>query len=295
MKKLVEEFLNYLSVEKGLAENTIKAYSRDLNKYMNYLQQNKISSFGQTKRDNITDFMHGLKDKGLNSNSIARALVAIKVLYKFLLNERYLKDDITAVLNLPKLWKRLPEVLSPQEVERLLRGPDLKAGLGIRDRAALELMYATGMRVSELTNLKINDLNLDMGFVKCTGKGQKERIIPIGTWAARALTRYIEKARPKLLKQKDQIHLFLTRLGRKMSRQTFWKLIKFYARKCRIKKEITPHTLRHSFATHLLEKGADLRAVQEMLGHSDISTTQLYTHINKERLKQIHRQFHPRP
>lgn len=295
MKKLVEEFLNYLSIERGLAVNSISSYRRDLNNYIKYLEKNKISSFSETKRNNITNFMLYLKDKGLNSSSIARALVATKVLYRFLVNEGYLKDDVTSVFTLPKIWRKLPQVLRPEEVEKLLRSPNLRTKLGIRDKAALELMYATGMRVSEIAGLKLNDLNLDMRFVKCTGKGQKERIIPLGTYAACALTKYIDKARPGLLKQKEELHLFLSRLGRKISRQTFWKAVKAYAKKSRIKKEITPHTLRHSFATHLLERGADLRTLQEMLGHSDISTTQIYTHIDKERLKQVHRKFHPRP
>jgi len=295
MKKLVEEFLNYLSIERGLAVNSISSYRRDLNNYIKYLEKNKIGSFSETKRNNITNFMLYLKDKGLNSSSIARALVAIKVLYRFLVNEGYLKDDVTSVFTLPKIWRKLPQVLRPEEVEKLLRSPNLRTKLGIRDKAALELMYATGMRVSEIAGLKLNDLNLDMRFVKCTGKGQKERIIPLGTYAVCALTKYIDKARPGLLKQKEELHLFLSRLGRKISRQTFWKVVKAYAKKSRIKKEITPHTLRHSFATHLLERGADLRTLQEMLGHSDISTTQIYTHIDKERLKQIHRKFHPRP
>lgn len=295
MKRLAEEFLNYLSVEKGLAANSISSYGRDLNKYIKYLEKNKIISFQATKRNDVTKFMLYLKDKGLNSNSIARALVAIKMLHRFLVNEGYLRDDVTYVLNLPKLWRSLPEVLSPQETDRLLCSPNLKTKDGIRARAALELIYATGMRVSEITNLKLDDLNLDMNFVKCIGKGQKERIIPLGNYAAGALVRYIEKVRPRLLKDKDEPSLFLTRLGKKMSRQTFWKTIKLYAQEAKIKKKITPHTLRHSFATHLLERGADLRTVQEMLGHSDISTTQIYTHINKERLKQIHKRFHPRP
>ncbi len=295
MIKELEEFLNYLAVERGLAENTITSYRRDLNKYIKYLEQNNITSFAKTKRNNITNFMLYLKDKGLNSNSISRTLVAIKMLYRFLVNERYLKEDVTGVIGLPKLWRRLPEVLTPEEVEDLLRSPNLKTKKGVRDKAALELIYATGMRVSEIANLKLNDLNLDMGFVKCTGKGEKERIIPLGIYASRALSRYLKKLRPRLLKQKDQSFLFLSRLGKKISRQTFWKVIKIYAKKARIRKEISPHTLRHSFATHLLERGADLRTVQEMLGHSDISTTQIYTHINKERLKQIHRKFHPRP
>lgn len=287
--------MNYLSVEKGLAKNTINAYGRDLTKFINYLEENKINSFSQSKRNNVSNFMLYLKDKGLSSNSIARALVAIKVLYRFLVNEKYLKDDVTSVLSTPKLWRRLPEVLDAKEVERLLHGPNLRTWIGIRDRAALELMYATGMRVSEIANLKLNDLNLDMSFVKCIGKGHKERIVPLGSYASEALNKYINKVRSRLLKQKEETGLFLSRLGKKMSRQSFWKTIKHYAREAKIKKEITPHTLRHSFATHLLERGADLRTLQEMLGHSDISTTQIYTHINKERLKQIHRKFHPRP
>lgn len=295
MKKLVEEFLNYLSVERGLARNSISSYGRDLNNYINYLEKKGTTSFNKTRRGDITDFMHHLKNRGLNANSISRALVAVKVMYRFLVNERYLKEDPAGTLNLPKVWRKLPDALSLEEVERLLAGPNLKTALGIRDKAALELMYATGMRVSEVANLKLNDLNLEMSFIKCIGKGQKERVIPLGSYALRALVRYIDKTRPALIKQKEASELFLSRLGRKISRQTFWKTVKLYARKARIKKEITPHTLRHSFATHLLERGADLRTLQEMLGHSDVTTTQIYTHINKERLKQIHKKFHPRP
>ena len=181
------------------------------------------------------------------------------------------------------------------EVDKILEGPNLKDPVGIRDKAAIELLYATGMRVSEMVDLPIEGLNLDMGFVKCKGKGDKERIVPVGDKAKDALSRYIEKVRPAIAGKRQDRHLFLSRLGKKISRQTFWKMIKKYTKMARIKKDITPHTLRHSFATHLLERGADLRVVQEMLGHADISTTQLYTHINKERLKSIHRQFHPRP
>lgn len=295
MKDLVEEFLSYLTVERGLAANTIISYRRDLNKYMGFLEKGKVSSLGATKRSHITDFMLALKEKGLNSNSISRALVAIKVFYRFLVNEGLVKDDASYAINLPKLWRKLPEVLTSAEVDRLLACPNLKTNRGVRDKAALELMYATGMRVSELVNLPLSNLNLDVGFIKCKGKGQKERVIPLGSYAVRALTRYIEKVRPRSLKQNGAPELFLTRLGKKMSRQMFWKLIKTYARQSRIKKAIMPHILRHSFATHLLERGADLRTVQEMLGHSDISTTQIYTHIDRERLKQIHRRFHPRP
>jgi len=295
MKETVEQFLNYLSVERGLATNTIQAYQRDLKKYIADLNKHNINTFNQSKRKDVTNFMLSLKDQGLNSNSIARALVAVKMLHRFLVNERLLKEDLTAAISLPKLWRKLPDVLSVDEVEKLLASPNLKSFQGQRDKAALELLYATGMRVSELSDLKIGDLNLDMSFVKCPGKGQKQRIVPLGKHALLALNRYIQKTRPKFLKRKEEPALFLSRLGKKISRQTFWKMIKFHTRKARIKKEVTPHTMRHSFATHLLERGADLRTVQEMLGHSDISTTQTYTHINKERLKQIHRQFHPRP
>ena len=237
-----------------------------------------------------------LKDKGLSGNTVGRELAAIKGFYRFLVLERYLKRDITSIMSAPKLWKKLPEVLRLDEVEKLLKKPNLKNWLGIRDRAALELIYATGMRVSEITDLTNENLNLEVGFVKCRGKGQKERIVPLGREAAKAIERYLKKVRPNLLrKNKPSDHLFLTRLGRKMSRQTFWKMIKKYLKQTRIKKEVSPHTLRHSFATHLLERGADLRIVQEMLGHANISTTQIYTHINKERLKSIHRKYHPRP
>lgn len=296
MKELIEEYANYLSVEKGLAENTIYAYREDLGKYINYLKSKHIASVEATTRDNIIDFIGKLKNQGLSGNSISRLLAAIKGFYRFLILERYIKYDITSVLDTPKLWKKLPEVLSLDEVERLLKRPNLKNWLGIRDKAALELIYATGMRVSEIINLTNENLNLEVGFIKCKGKGQKERIIPLGKYAAEAIKRYLNKVRPVLLKKnKPSDYLFITRLGKKMSRQTFWKMIKRYLKETRIKKDVSPHTLRHSFATHLLERGADLRTLQEMLGHANIATTQIYTHINKERLKSIHRKYHPRP
>lgn len=295
-KELIEEFLNYLTVERGLSNNTILAYGRDLNKYTGYLKKQGIDSIEKVRRSNINDFMMSQKDNGLSSNSISRNLVAIKVFHRFLLQERQIKDDITSVLGSPKLWKHLPEALLISEVEELLSKPDVRKWQGIRDRAALELMYATGVRVSEIVNLKFTDLNLDVGFLKCIGKGNKERIIPLGKKAQDAIKVYLEKVRPSLLKKdKTCPTLFLSRLGRRISRQSFWKLIKKYTRLAGIKKTITPHTLRHSFATHLLEGGADLRVVQEMLGHANIATTQIYTHINKERLKAIHQKYHPRP
>ena len=294
MKELIEEFLNYLSIEKGLSVNTISSYRTDLSHFMAYLETKGIKDIDRIKRQDITGYMLHLKDKGISPNSISRALIAIKTFYKFLVQERLTKDDVAGILESPKLIRPLPNVLAISEVEKLVTSPDLHDWMGIRDRAALELMYATGMRVSEMVELTMDGLNLDVGFIKCKGKGSKERIVPLGKSAKEAVSRYAQKVRPSLLKKRQDSHLFLSRLGKKISRQSFWKMIKRYAKKARIKKEVTPHTLRHSFATHLLERGADLRVVQELLGHADISTTQIYTHINKERLKSIHRQFHPR-
>ena len=296
MKVLLDEFLNYLSVERGLSKNTISSYRIDLEHFIKYFGSIGVGNIDRIKRQDIVTYLLSLKDKGLSSNSISRAVVAVKMFYKFTVRERLAKEDVAAALELPKLIRPLPNVLNFAEVEKLLAVPDAREWIGLRDRAALEVMYATGLRVSELVELTMDGLNLDVGFIKCKGKGGKERIVPIGKKAKDAIECYMEKVRPRLLK-KDSVdaHLFLTRLGKKVSRQSFWKMIKKIAKKARIKKDITPHTLRHSFATHLLERGADLRVVQEMLGHSDIATTQIYTHINKERLKSIHRQFHPRP
>jgi len=296
MRELVESFLNYLSVERSLSKNTILSYRRDLEKYIHYLKDSNINSLSQTARKNISDFMFGLKDGGLSAVSIARNLVAIKVLYRFLVRERILTTDPSSLLDSPKLWKKIPDVLSGLEVEALLEAPDLKTARGLRDKAILELMYATGLRVSEAVNLKTQDVNFDVGFLRCIGKGAKERIVPLGKESIQAIKKYLEEARPKLARSgREDTFLFLSRLGKKISRQSFWKLVKHYAKLARIKKNIRPHTLRHSFATHLLERGADLRSVQEMLGHADISTTQIYTHIDKNRLKMIHKNFHPRP
>jgi len=295
MKALLKEFLNYLSVERGLSRNTISSYGSDLLSFLNHLESKGATGMEKIKRDDITEYLLHLKDKGLSGNSISRALIAIKMFYKFLVQERFIKNDVAGILESPKLIRPLPNVLNITEVTRLLRAPDTRSWVGIRDKAALELMYATGMRVSEMVDLLTATLNLDVGFIKCKGKGDKERMVPIGSEARNAVSHYMEKVRPSLLKSRNDNHLFLTRLGKKVSRQSFWKMMKKYAKRARIGKEIAPHTLRHSFATHLLERGADLRVVQEMLGHSDIATTQIYTHIDKGRLKSIHKQFHPRP
>jgi len=295
MKELLDNFINYLSIERGLAKNTLESYSRDLKKYFTFLKSKGITDPVKADRSQISAFLMKQKNKNLSMNSISRNLVAIKVFHRFLVREGYGKNDPTSLLDSPKLWKRIPEVLSMQEVKSIIDAAYPRNWQGIRDRAIIELMYASGMRVSELVNLKVSDLNLDIGFVRCLGKGQKERIIPIGKSAILAIRRYSNKARVKLAKKDTSSFLFLSRIGKKISRQSIWKIIKKYARIAKIKKDIKPHTLRHSFATHLLERGADLRSVQEMLGHSDISTTQIYTHVNKDRLKSIHKQFHPRP
>ena len=295
MEDNIAQFLDYLSLERGLSKNTLISYERDLVKFSDYMKKKGIASFGEVKKSNVTDFMLSEKDKGLSANSIARGLAAMKTFFRFLAREGFLKMDVTSVIETPKLWKHLPDALSMDEVDDLLSKPNLKDWIGVRDKACLELMYATGMRVSEVVNLNLSDVNLGLGVVKCLGKGSKERIVPLGKTANTAIKRYLENVRPTLVKSDSERGLFLTRLGHNMTRQMFWKIIKSYTKKARIRKNITPHTLRHSFATHLLERGADLRSVQEMLGHANISTTQIYTHINKERLKMIHRQFHPRP
>lgn len=295
MREFIETFLNYLSVERGLSQNTIVSYRKDLKVYTDFLKSLHIDALSQTTKNDITNFMLYQRDKGLAANSIARSLAAIKVFHRFLTRERILRTDPTSIIDSPKLYKKIPDTLSLNEVEALLNQPNIRDKLGMRDKAILEVLYATGMRVSEAVNLKKDNVNLDIGFLRCIGKGNKERVIPMGKKAINSLNRYLNISRPHLLKKKESEFLFLNRFGKKISRQSLWKIIKRYARVARIKKHIMPHTLRHSFATHLLERGADLRSVQEMLGHSNISTTQIYTHINKERLKAIHKMFHPRP
>jgi len=295
MRELIDTFLNYLSVERGLARNTIVSYRGDLNFYLDFLTRRHIDALSKTSKNEVVNFMFYQKDKGLAANSIARRLAAIKVFYRFLVRERILNSDPTSLIDSPKLWKKVPDTLSFNEVDALLNQPNLRDKQGIRDKAILETLYATGMRVSEAVNLKMDNLNLDVGFLRCIGKGNKERVIPLGKKAIISLKRYLGSSRPHFLKKKESEFLFLNRFGEKISRQSFWKLVKKYSKEARIKKPMRPHILRHSFATHLLERGADLRSVQEMLGHSNISTTQIYTHINKDRLKTIHKMFHPRP
>ncbi|MBM3244280.1 MAG: site-specific tyrosine recombinase XerD [Candidatus Omnitrophica bacterium] len=295
MKEFIDMFLNYISVERGLASNTIISYREDLESFMDFLKKHPPIQLSKTTRNDISNFMLQQKDRGLSSSSISRRLAAIKSFYRFLVREKILKADPTSLIDSPKLWKKIPETLSLNEVDSLLNAPDLRNIQGIRDKAILETLYATGMRVSEAGNLKLDNVNLDIGFLRCIGKGNKERVIPFGKKAIVAVKRYLEVSRPALLKKNESDILFLSRFGKKISRQSIWKIIQRYTKEAGIKKHIKPHLLRHSFATHLLERGADLRSVQEMLGHANISTTQIYTHINKDRLKSIHRMFHPRP
>ncbi|MCU0666809.1 MAG: site-specific tyrosine recombinase XerD [Candidatus Omnitrophica bacterium] len=295
MRELIDSFLDYISVERGLAVNTINSYRDDLEAYFAFLESQKIALLSQTNRNNISGFMLKQKDRGISAVSISRRLAAIKSFYRFLVRERVLKEDPTSLVDSPKLWKKIPETLSLSEVEALLNAPDSRDTQGIRDKAILEILYATGMRVSESAHLKLKEVNLDVGFLRCIGKGNKERVVPVGKKAIACVRKYLESSRPKLLGKKESEYLFISRLGGRLSRQSLWKIIQRYSRQAGIKKHIKPHILRHSFATHLLEHGADLRSVQEMLGHANISTTQIYTHINKDRLKSIHRMYHPRP
>ena len=293
MEIYLESFIDYLRVEKGLSVNTILSYNQDLKKYTIFLKKNKINEPRSITRKNITDFLFNLR-KSISPTSIARILSTIKNFHRFLLRDKITSSDPSELIETPRLDKKIPDFLSVEEVGSLLKAPNIKRRHGIRNRAILELMYATGLRVSELTAIKISDINLEVGFIKCTGKGSKERIVPLGKVAQHFLTKYEFEARKKFLGDSVCSYLFLAQGGKKISRQSVWKIIKQIVNKAKIKKKVSPHTLRHSFATHLLENGADLRSVQEMLGHASITTTQIYTHINQRRLKKIHSQFHPR-
>jgi len=286
--------MNYLSVERGLARNTLLAYRRDLDKYIGHLSQKGIKTAARVTREHVSNFMFDLKKHDMSATTIGRNLAAIKMFHRFLVRENLAKEDPTTLVDTPKLWKRVPSVLTVAEIESMILAASGKKVQQVRDQAILEIFYASGLRVSELSDLKTTSINYDLGFVRAVGKGSKERIIPLGHKARDAVQRYLLKARPRFLKNKTNDVLFLSRSGTKISRQSLWAVIKSYARLAKIKKTIKPHTLRHTFATHLLEHGADLRSVQEMLGHADISTTQIYTHVDKERLKSVHKQFHPR-
>ena len=285
-------FLDYLSVEKGLAKNSLSSYAIDLRHFGHFLSDGEID-LDRVERIHIVKYFQTLRGAGISARSVARALAAIRGLFRFLVAERHLKSDPTENMENPKLWSTLPKAILPSEVETLLAAPDRSTPDGLRDAAMLELLYATGLRVSELIKVRIDEVVLDAGYLRTMGKGSKERIVPFGDTAKEAIVLYMEKGRPELDKHSDP-GLFLSRLGRPMTRQSFWMKIVRYAREAGIQTHISPHVLRHSFATHLLENGADLRSVQMMLGHADISTTQIYTHVSRARLQKMYESFHPR-
>ena len=289
----VRTFLSYLRVEKGLSDNTIQSYRRDMMKFAEFLQKQKLDT-ARIQRQDVVNFLAMLYKRRLDSRSVARHLVTIRHFFRFSLLEGFVKEDPAATIESPKFRQSLPYFLSVEEVERLLTQPDTSSAVGLRDKAIIELMYSTGIRVSELTGIRVGDLQLDAGCLRCIGKGNKERLVPVGKKALAVVESYLKKSRPELLKDNASAHLFLNQRGRPMDRITIWKMMGRYGKKAALRKPLKPHTLRHSFATHLLDRGADLRSVQMMLGHSDISTTQIYTHVVEERLKQVYKAHHPR-
>ncbi|HEX9020241.1 MAG TPA: site-specific tyrosine recombinase XerD [Nitrospirota bacterium] len=288
---LLKRFLNYLTVEKGLARNTVESYHRDLR---SYLRAMKSGLPDDARQSDVVSFLASLSKQGLAARSVARCLSAVRGFHKFLLTDGLARTDPTVTIETPRGWKRLPRALSSADVESLLEQPDAKTPIGLRDKAMLEVLYATGLRVSELVGLRLAELNLERGFLIVMGKGSRERAVPLGEVAVGAVKRYLDGARALLLKGGNSDCLFISARRRGMTRQMFWERIRRYTRQAGIRGNISPHTLRHSFATHLLDNGADLRTVQAMLGHADISTTQIYTQVSRERLKKVHEKYHPR-
>lgn len=294
MEQLIEDYLRHLAVERGLAENSLAAYDRDLRRMVGYLKQAGADSFHEISRGQVARVLLRLREEGLSPRTVARHTSSLRGLYRYLLLQGHVKEDPTAHIESSNPWIRLPGVLSQEEVERLLAAPPTSTVLGLRDKAMLELLYAAGLRVSEMVTLRLSDVDLEVGYVRCQGKGGKDRVVPLGRDAQAAVRRYLETSRSRLQKGRSDSTLFLNRAGYPLTRQGFWKLLRAYAISAGIDRRVTPHTLRHSFATHLLEHGADLRAVQVMLGHADISTTQIYTHVSRAHLKTVYDRYHPR-
>ncbi len=293
-KDMLETFLTYLVVIKGLSKNTSQSYKTDIEKLFTFVERKELDSITRLKPNLISEFLAELNISGLNISSINRCIVSIKQFFKYLMLENIIKTDPTADLVSPRMKKTIPDVLSLEDIEKILNVPDLTKFEGIRDSAMLEVLYASGLRVTELVELKQVNINYDHGYLIVMGKGSKERIVPIGLTSIKKINDYLELSRPHLVKNELSDYLFITRRGTCFTRQGFWKLIKAYAKEAGILKNISPHTIRHSFATHLLERGADLRTIQLLLGHSDISTTQIYTHVETKRLREIHKKYHPR-
>ena len=294
MNQHLDHYMNYLAVERGLASNTLDAYGRDLARYLEYLEKQDIKALEEVAPVVVLRFLSHLKESGLAARSRARTLAALRTFHKFLVREKFTFDNPTDQVVSPKSLAALPHTLSPLDVENLLSSPQGETPLARRDRAMLEIIYATGLRVSELVSLKLSDLQMDVGYLTAFGKRSKQRIVPLGELAIVSLREYLQYGRPGLDKERGSHYLFLNRSGEGLTRQGFWKIIKRRGLEAGIRQSITPHIMRHSFATHLLENGADLRSVQAMLGHADISTTQIYTHVTRERLRKIHAQHHPR-
>jgi integrase/recombinase XerD len=292
----VKDFLAYMTIEAGLSENTVLAYGRDLMAFLRHCKSNNVRVIRQVNPVFIQNYLKTLVQDSKNDSSIKRTLVALRMFLRFAKLIGHISDDFSSILDSPKIWQRLPNVCSKKQVNDLLNAPSLDQPFYLRDKAILEVLYATGIRASELAGLKLSDLNINVGYLRCLGKGNKERIIPIGRTAIAATIDYLEALRPKLAAGPKSVDfLFLSRTGQPLSRIEIWRLVKKYALRAGMSRNLTTHTLRHCFATHLLTGGADLRSVQEMLGHVDIATTQIYTHVDKERLRAIHKKFHPRP
>lgn len=292
----IEEYLIHLKIERNLADNSIESYRRDIEQYLHFLENEQVFEWDNIDRYDVVLFLQRLKEEGKSNNSIIRMTSCLRQFHQFLRQEKMITQDVMQSVDTPKKAEMLPKVMSLKEVDMLLETPDLDTEIGLRDRAILEVMYATGLRISELINLKMDELHLTMGFIQTIGKGNKERILPIGGMAVNYLNEYLEDSRPIFESRAKEVSpfVFLNSRGKGLSRQGVWKNIKKIVQMAGIKQNVTPHMIRHSFATHLLENGADLRIVQELLGHSDISTTQIYTHITKARMKDIYNEFHPR-
>ncbi len=295
MRDVIEEFLTYLRLERGLSPTTLSSYRQDLLLFEAFLSARRVRAPGDVSTAHVREFLRALREAQRSPGTIARKLAALRGWFKFLEGEQRISKSPTAFIETPRRWRRLPQVLRADQVARLLESIQAE-GLGLRDAAMMELLYGTGLRVSELVHLDLGSVNRDAGFIRCVGKGNKERIVPLGRRAEAALAGYLERERPVLVKRrKDELALFVNRGGRRLTRQRVWQLLRRYAQAALGTAAVGPHTLRHSFATHLLERGADLRTVQELLGHANISTTQRYTHVDRARLKAVHEQYHPRP
>ena len=294
MERWIDSYMNYIAVEKGLSRNTLDSYSGDLVRYANFLGGLGITEIGKTSKTEVMAYLLSLWKQGLSAKTVARSVSVLRGFYRWLADEGVLRGNPLEDMESPRTTRSLPEVLSLDEVESLLSQPNPSNPIGMRDKAMLELLYATGLRVSEFVHLVLNNVNLEAGYLIVLGKGGKQRVVPMGQEALDWLRRYLEESRKRLLANRQNTLVFVSQWGKGMSRQGFWKIMKKYALRAGIRKKISPHTLRHSFASHLLEGGADLRSVQSLLGHVDISTTQIYTHVTRERLKKVHARYHPR-